>query len=121
MKPSPRVLVVDDDPEIGDMLARALSRRGFVIETSRSAEEALQRTAGARYDAALVDLVMPGQDGRTLAGELRGRFPGIPIALLTGYAHSPLLEAVERSGVAVFIKPVVIHEVADFLQRELER
>jgi len=119
MKPAPRILVVDDEPEIATMLARALTPRGFVVETALSAEEALRLAATETFDAALVDLVMPGRDGKDLAAALRERIPGIPIGLLTGYTRTPLRAAAERSGVAVFIKPVVIHEIEEFLKKEI--
>jgi DNA-binding response OmpR family regulator len=114
-----RVLVVDDDREVGRMLERALSRRGFVVDATSSPADALERAAATPYDAAVVDLVMPGRDGTHLATELRTHLPGLPIALLTGYAHSPLLAGAERSGVKVFAKPVVIHELVDFLHAEI--
>lgn len=117
--PGPRLLVVDDDPEIATMLQRALSRRGFRIDATSSPEDALQRAAATPYDGAVLDLVMPERDGAELALELRGLIPGLPIALLTGYTHSPLLEGAERSGLKVFAKPVVIHELVDFLQTEI--
>lgn len=119
MKANRRILVVDDDPGIGQMLAKALARHGFQVDATTSAEEALQRTDTASYDAALVDLVMPGRDGADLAGTLRRRFPGLPIGLLTGYAHSPLIPASEKSGMAVFTKPVLIQDLVEFLQREI--
>jgi DNA-binding response OmpR family regulator len=119
MKQSARILVVDDDAEVGSMLARALARHGFQIDAVRSAEEALARAAATAYDAALVDLVMPGRDGADLAAELRRRMPGIPIGILTGYTHSPLIPGVARSGVAVFTKPVIIQELLDFLRTEI--
>ena len=115
----PRILVVDDDPEIATMLSRSLTRRGFAIETTASADEALARVANTTYEAALLDLVMPGQDGAALATQLRAKIPGLPVALLTGYTHSPLLAAAERQGVAVFIKPVVIQEIVEYLEREI--
>lgn len=113
-----RVLIVDDDAEIATMLSRALVRSGFTIEAVRDPEQVLARAAAAGFDAALLDLVMPGQDGMALASALREKLPGIKLALLTGYTHSPLLQAAERLGFAVFIKPVVIHEIVDFLQRQ---
>jgi CheY-like chemotaxis protein len=119
MKGEPHVLVVDDDPDIATMLVRALSPRGFVLEAVASADEALRLASTRHFDAALVDLVMPGRDGKSLAAALREKIPGIPIGLLTGYARSPLLESAERSGVAIFIKPVVIHEIEEFLRKEL--
>ncbi len=119
MKEPRRILVVDDDPGIGQMLAKALGRHGFVVDASLSAEEALARAESTRYDAALVDLVMPGRDGADLSATLRRQFPGLPVGLLTGYAHSPLIPAFEKSGMAVFRKPVLIQELVDFLQREI--
>jgi CheY-like chemotaxis protein len=119
VKESPLILVVDDDPGIGQMLTKALARHGFRVDAATSADEALERCETAAYDGALVDLVMPGRDGKDLAETLRRRFPGLPIGLLTGYAHSPLIPAFEKSGMAVFKKPVIVQELVEFLQREI--
>ena len=119
MKPSPLVLVVDDNEDIVTMLRHALTRHGFRIETTTSPEEALEMAGKTAYDAAFLDLVMPGQDGATLAAALREKIPGLPVALLTGYTHSPLIAAAQRTGVTVFTKPVVIQDLVDFLQGEI--
>jgi CheY-like chemotaxis protein len=119
MKEGGRILVVDDDPGIGQMLVKALARHGFQVDATTSADEALLKSEAGGYDAALVDLVMPGRDGAELSETLRRRFPGLPIGLLTGYAHSPLIPAFEKSGMAVFKKPVLIQDLVEFLQREL--
>ncbi len=119
MKETRRILVVDDDPRIGQMLTRALARHGYQVDATTSADEALEKSDGTRYDAALVDLVMPGRDGADLSSTLRRRFPGLPIGLLTGYTHSPLIPSFEKSGMAVFTKPVLIQDLVDFLQREI--
>jgi len=118
--PKTRILVVDDDPEITAMLARSLGRQGFEIDATSSAEEALARSASASYAAAILDLVMPGRDGADLAAALREKIPGLPIALLTGYTQSPLIEAARRQpATAVFTKPVSIGDLADFLKAEI--
>jgi two-component system response regulator GlrR len=119
MKSGARILVVDDDPEIVRMLARSLARHGLQIDATSSAEDALARAATTKYDAALVDLVMPGRDGADLAVELRKHLPGLPIGMLTGYSHSPLIPSAEKSGMAVFKKPVIIQEVVEFLEAEI--
>jgi DNA-binding response OmpR family regulator len=119
MKDSPRILVVDDDPNIGLMLTKALGRHGFQVDAATSADEAVERAETTSYDAALVDLVMPGRDGKELADALRRRFPGLPVGLLTGYTHSPLIPAFEKSGMAVFKKPILIQELVEFLQKEI--
>jgi DNA-binding response OmpR family regulator len=119
MKESPRILIVDDDRSIGSMLKRSLTRHGFEVDATSSAEEALALADSTAYDAALVDLVMPGRDGASLADELRRRIPGIPIGLLTGYRNSPLLPPAERAGAKLFPKPVIIQEVVEFLKTEI--
>ena len=119
MKDARRILVVDDDPGIGQMLIKALARHGFQVDTATSADEAVEKSEATSYDAALVDLVMPGGDGAELSQTLRRRFPGLPIGLLTGYGHSPLIPAFEKSGMAVFKKPILIQDLVEFLQREI--
>jgi DNA-binding NtrC family response regulator len=122
MKRPTRILIVDDDPLIGKMLSRSLSRHGYEVETFESAEDALAKAedADTRFDAALIDLVMPGRGGADLAETLRRILPGLPIAILTGYAHSPLIPKPEKSGMAVFTKPVIIQELVEFLHTEVK-
>ena len=119
MKASPRILIVDDNQDIVTMLSHALSRHGFVIDAATSSEEALARAASAAYDAAVVDLVMPGQDGAALASALRQRIQGLPVALMTAYVRSPLLVAARKAGVRVFAKPLSIQDLVGFLQSEI--
>jgi CheY-like chemotaxis protein len=120
VKEGARLLIVDDDPEITRMLARSLSRLGYVVDTTSSPEEALARSATTKYDAAVLDLVMPVRDGADLAAALRARMPGLPVALLTGYTRSPLIATAGRQpGTAVFSKPVAVADLADFLQSEI--
>jgi len=115
VKSSPRVLVVDDQQDIVTMLQRALSRHGFTIDSTTSPDDALSRADATKYDAAFVDLVMPGLDGVAVAAGLRQRIPGLPVAVMTAYPHSPLLVELQRSGVTVFHKPVAIQDLVDFL------
>ena len=119
MKDASRILVVDDDPGIGTMLTRALERHGYEVDATTSADEALEMAESARYDAAIVDLVMPERDGADLSETLRRRFPGLPIGLMTGYTNSPLIPKFEKSGIAVFTKPLLIQDLVEFLQREI--
>ena len=120
MKPSPLVLVVDDNEDIVTMLRHALTRHGFRIETTTSPEEALEMAGKTSYDAAFLDLVMPGRDGAALAAALREMTPGLPVGVLTAYTHSPLITNLERSGVKVFLKPVAIQDLVDYLEDQLK-
>jgi DNA-binding response OmpR family regulator len=114
-----RILVVDDDSAVATMLSRALARHGFQIDTARTGDEALAKTESTAYDAAVLDLVMPGRDGANLSAAITAKQPGLTIAFLTGYARSPLIEAAKRAGRTVFTKPVVVQELVDFLRAEL--
>jgi DNA-binding response OmpR family regulator len=114
-----RLLIVDDDAAVATMLSRALARHGFAIDTARDGAEAMERLADAEYDAAVLDLVMPGGDGASLSASVASRRPGILIAFLTGYSNSPLIEEARRAGRTVFKKPVVVQELVDFLRAEL--
>jgi CheY-like chemotaxis protein len=114
-----RILVVDDDAAVATMLSRSLARHGFEIDTARTGDEALAKVEAGTYDAAVLDLVMPGRDGANLSAAIVARRPGLTIAFLTGYAHSPLIEAARRAGRAVFTKPVVVQELVDHLRAEL--
>jgi CheY-like chemotaxis protein len=115
-----RILVVDDNEDIVTMLRSALARHGFEIEATTSPDDALRLSDGRSYDAAVLDLVMPGRDGAALASALRQKMPGLPVALLTAYRRSPLIPAVQKAGVTVFAKPIVIQELVDFLEAELQ-
>lgn len=119
MKPGPHVLVVDDNEEIATMLQRALSRHGFRIDSTTSPDDALARADHTRYDAALLDLVMPGRDGLSLAAALREKMPGLPVAVVTAYGNSPLLPDVRKAGLTIFHKPVAIQDLVDFLHSNI--
>ena len=61
----------------------------------------------------------PSTTGRILPGTLRRKYPGLPIGLMTGYSNSPLIPQFEKSGMAVFKKPVLIQDLVDFLREEI--
>ncbi|MCU0242275.1 MAG: response regulator, partial [Vicinamibacteria bacterium] len=94
----------------------ALSRRNYNVEATSSTDEALAWSQARGYDAALLDLVMPERDGMSLATALRVHQPALPIAILTGYTNSPLLEDAARARIAVIKKPVATQDLVDFLE-----
>lgn len=89
------ILVVEDEPGVRNLTNRLLSRLGYTVFLARDGEEALKavdKLDGA-IDLIFTDMLMPGMTGRELAEVLRGRWPGIPILLTSGYAGD---EAVRR-------------------------
>ena len=77
-----RLLVVDDDREIRDLLSALLTRRGYKVVTAREEHEMRQILETSRVDLIILDLMLPGKDGLTICRELRAT-KAIPIIMLT--------------------------------------
>lgn len=77
-----RILVVDDDPALRELLAEYLGASGFVVDVAGDGRQMRERLAAARPDALVLDLMLPGEDGLTLARELR-RTSTLPILMLS--------------------------------------
>jgi two-component system response regulator MprA len=78
-----RVLVVDDDRRLRDMLRRALESAGFDVDTAEDGGRALAAISGRAFDLVVLDVLMPGVDGLGVARRLRQRGDPIPVLMLT--------------------------------------
>ncbi|MDA8232753.1 MAG: response regulator [Magnetospirillum sp.] len=83
METKPHILVVDDDREIRDLLARFLVKHGLRVTTARDGVEMGKALEGWAVDLVVLDLMMPGEDGLSLTRRLRGQGVGVPIIMLT--------------------------------------
>jgi len=81
-----RVLLVDDEPELADGLARALVRRQMEVRAVYSGPEALVATAQEEFDVIVLDVRMPKLDGIATLSSIRQRDPLTPVLLLSGHA-----------------------------------
>lgn len=95
----PRILIVDDDLAMAQMLKLMLSLSGFEAEAVNSGEEALRVLAGPLPNGVLLDLMMPNIDGLTVLRRLRGQAAtrALPVVILTARTdkatHTACLEA----------------------------
>ena len=113
---SARVLVVDDDPALRNMLTLLLEREGFEPRAVADVDQALACLAGETIDAVLTDLIMPGRSGLVLLAELRGRHPTVPAIAMTGSDSPALREAALVLGArVVFRKPFRLRSLVDAL------
>ena len=78
-----RLLVVEDEPRISELIKVALERAEFVVDTVRLRGDAREALANTAYDAAILDLGLPDGDGLNLLAELRPAGNHIPILILT--------------------------------------
>jgi len=79
----PHILIVDDDPRVRNLLRRYLTDEGFRVSVAEDGETMRRRIAESAVDLVFLDLVLPGDDGLTLARQLRAA-SDVPIIMLTG-------------------------------------
>jgi two-component system OmpR family response regulator len=78
-----RLLVVDDEPNIVELLSASLRYAGFEVSSARSGREAVDRVREVRPDLLVLDVMMPGVDGFSVLRQLRGNGVDIPVLFLT--------------------------------------
>ncbi|MDB5799917.1 MAG: hypothetical protein JWL63_856 [Rhodocyclales bacterium] len=120
-----RLLVVEDNIEVGDGLAQLLGEVGFTVTLVRSAVEATQMLgSGEAFDLLLTDLVMPGNfNGLELARLVMCDYPELPVILMTGYSAE--VRKASAEGFTILIKPfqmsALITAIRERLENETER
>ena len=118
--PSDAVLVVDDDIAIGRVLVALLEQRGLDAVHVASAEEAVRALDTRPYDVVLSDVRMPGMDGMALLDHVGGRFPGLPVILLTAHGSVALAVDAMKRGAADFVqKPFDTEEIGFVVYKAL--
>ena len=121
---APRVLVVDDEPAIRELLVRALGEAGYEVVAVRDGEAGLTAAKGAElpYDLVVTNSYMPGLSGEQLIGHLRKLYPGLPILHLDDLAH-PI--GPNAPSVPTLYKPfsidALLEAVAGSLEERLKR
>ncbi|MDO9426819.1 MAG: PAS domain S-box protein [Methylobacterium sp.] len=112
-----RVLVVEDNVEVGRFCTQILDDLGYVTALAPNAETALELLGadGNGFDAVFSDVVMPGIGGVALARALRDRLPGLPVVLASGYSH--VLASGDDHGFELLHKPYSAEQLARVLRR----
>lgn len=107
-----RILVVDDEPEIREMVAEFLRRRGYVINIAADADEALAKVSKESPDLMLLDLYMPITNGIKLLKQLREAGKTVNVIMLTACQDEHLLKTTFDLGACeVLTKPVDLNQL----------
>jgi two-component system, OmpR family, copper resistance phosphate regulon response regulator CusR len=77
------LLIIEDEPRILGFLARGMEAEGFTVDGAESGAEGLERALTSRYDAVLLDLLLPGLDGLSILRELQRRRPDLPVVIVS--------------------------------------
>jgi len=80
-----RVLVVDNEPLLREIVEALLTDNGHIVATAESGEAALQRLQSLQFDLVITDKAMPNMNGEQLAAAIHARDPGLPVILMTGF------------------------------------
>ena len=115
------ILVVDDDLRLRKLLARYLGEHGYVVATADNAADARIKLASFAFDLIVLDLMMPGESGLTLAADLRKR-SAVPILMLTAMGEpEDRINGLERGADDYMVKPFEPRElllrIANILRR----
>ncbi len=107
-----RILVVDDDSIVLSSCDRILRAEGHEIVTARSASEALRTLEGDTFDLMLVDVKMPEYDGMYLTGNVKQRWPDLPVIMMSGYPTDETVSSSSDLGAVDFLpKPFLPEEL----------
>lgn len=111
-----RVLVVDDNVQLAENLAELLELEGFEVTVFTSALLALRQNESLEFEAALLDVRMPGVDGIELCAALSHSHPAATFVLMTAFTAEQRLEGARSAGAkAVLSKPLPIERLLSLL------
>lgn len=120
-RPAPRVLVVDDQLAMAEMLADDLTERGYVARAVDSGREAATLLEKGEFDALVTDLRMPDLDGIALLQISKQAAPERPVIIMTAYsAVDSAIESIRRGAYHYLTKPFKADELSLFLRRALD-
>jgi two-component system response regulator HydG len=116
------VLVVDDDPEVCELVRFGLAPQGITVVSRQSGEDAFALAGTTELDCVVTDLAMPGMHGFELIDRIVSNRPELPIIVMTGTGDFPTAVAAMRAGAYDFVtKPVDLAALALSIRRAAER
>ncbi len=117
-----RILLVEDDPKIASFVENGLLQAGFSVDGVADGQQALHMALGASYDAAVVDLMLPGRDGLSLISALRRRGIEIPILILSArHTVDDRIAGLRQGADDYMVKPFVFAELLARVQALVRR
>jgi len=115
-----RVLIADDEPQIGTLLREVLTRRGFAVELCRDGETALEKLREGGVSLLILDVVMPRKTGIEVIHELRGEGDAVPVILMSSFLTEEVLESCRGLEHLAFLqKPFSLAELGATVERLL--
>jgi putative nucleotidyltransferase with HDIG domain len=122
LEEKPRILVVDDEQFIRDILADFLSMEGFDVKTAQDGIEAEKELKAARFDLVISDLKMPKMGGLELLGVISQRYPSTLTVIMTGFGTvETAIDAMKQGAYDYILKPFKVEEIVHIVRRGLDK
>jgi DNA-binding NtrC family response regulator len=116
------ILVVDDNADFQELLARGLARAGYHCVTASGADQAAQLLQGEAFALVLLDIMMPGKSGMEFLPEIIARYPDTGVVMLTGVADTVTAVKAMREGALDYVtKPINLDELGIRMDHALAR
>lgn len=115
-----RILVVDDDEGICNVVETALKNRGYIVNIAKNAREAIEKSNANFYNLALIDFRLPDMEGTELLTAMKETTPAMIKIILTGYpALQNAIDAVNRGAHGYLVKPINMDELFRTVEEHL--
>ncbi|MFC1931219.1 response regulator [Chloroflexota bacterium] len=115
-----QILVVDDEPVVGDFIKNALDGSRYQVMIVLSSLEALEIIKQKRFDLIFLDLVMPELDGAEVFKYIKERDKDVPVIIISGYPDSEIMtRAMEHGPFLVLKKPLMIDDIITTVHNQL--
>ena len=117
-----RILIVDDDGTVRDVIGVLLGEEGYVCATAVSAEQAVELLRSTEFHLVLCDVKMPGRDGLWLLDRLRAEQPSTAVIMLTAFGDTEAaVDCLRRGAVDYLLKPPKVTELVRSIERALAK
>jgi two-component system OmpR family response regulator len=117
-----RILVAEDDEVIADFVSQGLREAGYAVDVAATGPEALKKALDGGYDAAVIDVMLPGLDGLSVIEQLRARKQQTPVLILSArHTVDDRVKGLQAGGDDYLTKPFAFAELLARLQALLRR
>jgi DNA-binding response OmpR family regulator len=118
-----RILVVDDEPQMRQLLSMYLTQKGFQTSAAATSEEALRKVREKPVDCVVLDINLGGEDGLQILANLKTFNPNLRVIMLTGMGFvEDLLQEAQQKGADGYVSKVLpLEELILTLQKALNR
>jgi len=119
---APRILIVDDDESVRDVISVLLREEGYNCVVASGAEMALDIAAAEETPLVISDMKMPGRDGMWLLENFRQRYPDTSVIMLTGYGDTEAaVDSLRKGAVDYLLKPPRLTDLIRAIERALAK